>query len=295
MDTGSVADHLYGLRPQEFTAARDATVKEARGAGERALAEEVKRLRRPSIGAWVCNLLTRQRSAEIDSLLELGAALRAAQTTLAGDDLRRLSAQRRQAVQGLGREAHLVAREAGQDVPASVIDEVQATLEAALADPEAAEALRSGTLTTTLHHSGLGPVEPEAVRRTTTPSGGSVPATPGSRRRSGEAAKNEANTKGERGGRSGASAAVAAELRQARHAAEQAQAAVSSARQKEVRAGDRLVRAQRALEEAERTVEARRTEQAEAAGAARSTRAERETAERSARQARLVAERLTRR
>jgi DNA repair exonuclease SbcCD ATPase subunit len=159
VDLDTVADELYGLPPDAFTPTRDARATEARSAGDRDLAAAIKKLRRPTTGAWLANLLARERNDQLAELLDLGAAMRQAQADLAGDDLRRLSQQRRQVVAALGDEARRLARYRGQPASQASIGELEATLEAALADAGAAEALRRGRLTTALRYSGFGPVD----------------------------------------------------------------------------------------------------------------------------------------
>jgi hypothetical protein len=158
IDIDTVAGELYSLAPSEFTSRRDARAAEARRAGDKALAAEIKKLRRPTTGAWLANLLTRERGQPVAGLLDLGAALRAAQAQLATDDLRRLSLERHHQVAELEREARGLAGQHGQAVSEAAAQELAATLEAALADEDAANALRAGRLTTGLHYSGLGPV-----------------------------------------------------------------------------------------------------------------------------------------
>ncbi|PZS31516.1 MAG: hypothetical protein DLM59_09805 [Pseudonocardiales bacterium] len=156
MDLDAVTDELYGLPPDRFTAARDARVKEARGAGDRSLAAEIGRLRRPAVSAWLVNLLARRRGAAIEKLLALGADLREAQESRAGDDLRRLAGDRQRLVSALVRDARRLAGEEGHPPSGTVEDELAATLAAALADPDAAAAVRSGHLVGPLQHSGFG-------------------------------------------------------------------------------------------------------------------------------------------
>jgi predicted nucleic acid-binding protein len=158
-DIDAVADELYGLAPSDFTAARDLRAREARQAGQRAQATAIKGLRRPTGGAWLANLLVRERPDQLTQLLELGAAMRAAQAQLAGDELRRLSGQRHRAVSALAREAVELARRGGRTVSDSTGLELAETLEAALADAAAADAVRTGRLTHALRYSGLGPVD----------------------------------------------------------------------------------------------------------------------------------------
>ncbi|MFV0138119.1 hypothetical protein ACLGIH_34035 [Streptomyces sp. HMX87] len=64
MDLETVSDELYGLRPGDFTAARNERAKAARSAGDRELAEQIRRLRRPTLAAWAGNLLVRQQPDE---------------------------------------------------------------------------------------------------------------------------------------------------------------------------------------------------------------------------------------
>jgi len=159
VDFDTIADELYGLSPAEFTAARDQRAAEARRAGERRLSEEVKKLRRPTVGAWLANVLARQRPDQLAQLLDLGAQLRRAQEDLSAADLRRLASQRHQVVGALSAEAAKLAGELGQAVSGAAVRELETTLEAVLADEGAAGAVRLGRLTTALQYSGFGPVD----------------------------------------------------------------------------------------------------------------------------------------
>jgi hypothetical protein len=85
--------------------------------------------------------------------------MRAAQTQLAGDEIRRLSQQRRQVVVELARAARRLAADAAQAVSEEAARELEATLEVALAEPAAGEAVRSGRLTAALKSSGLGSLD----------------------------------------------------------------------------------------------------------------------------------------
>ncbi|HXW79824.1 MAG TPA: hypothetical protein VEJ84_10010 [Acidimicrobiales bacterium] len=189
-DLSTVADELYGLVPAQFTAVRDARAAAARRAGDRQLAAEIKGLKKPTTGAWLANLLVRERRDEIGHLLELGDELRRAQAGLAVDELRRLSQERHKVVANLRHEARELARDLSQPVSEAAALELETTLEAALADDAAAGALRSGRLTTGLRYSGLGlsdlvsaaqapPGEPPTVPQSAS---APVPAQPGAKR-----------------------------------------------------------------------------------------------------------------
>ncbi|WP_374984493.1 hypothetical protein [Streptomyces fradiae] len=146
MDVESVADELYGLRPSQFTAVRERRAAEARTAGDRALADRVKALRRPTAAAWASNLLVRARPGEARSLVALGEELRQAHRDLDGARLRELGRQQHVLVAALAREAQRLTAEAGERIGDGARGQVEATLHAALADPDAAREWVAGRL-----------------------------------------------------------------------------------------------------------------------------------------------------
>jgi hypothetical protein len=150
VDFESVADELYALPRDEFTAARNAAAKQAREQRHRELAEQIGALRRPSTAAWVANLLAREQPGEIRALVELGDGLRDAQHRLQGEELRRLSTQRHQLVHGLVQQAQALARAAGHPASETVTRELTNTFTAAVNSSAAAHALAGGRLTSAL-------------------------------------------------------------------------------------------------------------------------------------------------
>ncbi|HLU60474.1 MAG TPA: hypothetical protein VKZ81_33865 [Pseudonocardia sp.] len=176
---GTVADELYGVPPDEFIAARDAAVAEARERGDRRLAKAIGRLRKPTKAAWLANLLARHRSEQLEGLLALAPGLADAQRTLDGPALRQLSSKRHQLVAAMAREAGRLAQEAGDPAAESVLRELHGILDAALARPEIAEQVRSGRLTRTLSYTGFGPeVDPDAVAVPSAPRSSAPPPSP---------------------------------------------------------------------------------------------------------------------
>src|SRR3954464_12036662 len=113
MDLDSAVEELYAGSPDDFIERRTALVAQARAAKDRELAKQIGALRRPTRSAWLVNLLAREDADELGALLDLGDALRAAQEQLSGAELRRLSAQRRTAVDGLARRAAALGAEHG--------------------------------------------------------------------------------------------------------------------------------------------------------------------------------------
>jgi hypothetical protein len=154
----AIADALYALAPEGFTEARDGQVAKARGEGRPDIANVIKSWRRPKTSAWLLNMLARERANRLSQLFELDAALRNAQQGGDGEQLRALSRQRRKTVDGLVLEARGLADNAGHRISESVVHEVEVTLQAALADPRAAEAVRTGRLVTALSSNGFDPV-----------------------------------------------------------------------------------------------------------------------------------------
>jgi hypothetical protein len=150
-----IADELYALPPREFTAARNARAKEARQAGDTDLAKRITALGKPTMTGWLTNQLVRERSDEIRALLELGASLREATASLAGDELKELSRQQRQVVRALVRQARELAGAAGHPASEDTARGVEQTLHAALADEGAAQQLAAGHLTGVLSTAGF--------------------------------------------------------------------------------------------------------------------------------------------
>jgi hypothetical protein len=156
VDLDEVADELYERAPEEFIAVRTARQDQAKADGDKSLAKEIAALPKPSAAAWVCNLLVRTHREEIDNLVELGDLLREAQQNLAGSELKALDVQRRQLVSALTRQARALAVERNHPVSTAVATQVEETLRAAMADPDAGKALLSGRLTSPMSYSGMG-------------------------------------------------------------------------------------------------------------------------------------------
>ncbi len=152
-DLLDIADELYGLLLADFTPARDAKAKQLKGSE---LAGPVKTLKKPTVAAWVVNMLVRHETEQVDQVLAVGAALRDAAQSLDGKELRELTKQRRQLTAAVTTRARGVAGTLGTKVTQAVADQVEGTLTAAMLDPDCAKALRSGLLITHLSATGVG-------------------------------------------------------------------------------------------------------------------------------------------
>ena len=141
---------LYQLDPDEFMARRKDLAEAARAAGDPAAAKQITGLRKPTRSAWVVNRLVRADPDVTPRLAALAGELRDAERSGQGARIRELSAARARLVDDLTRQAlsELPAP------PAALREEVTATLDAALADPEVAASL--GTLVRAAHWAGFG-------------------------------------------------------------------------------------------------------------------------------------------
>jgi hypothetical protein len=154
---------LYGVLPAEFVPARNALAKRLKTEGKRELAGAVGKLRRPTPAAWAVNQLSRNDRGSVEELLRRGEQLRAAQArALAGAparELRDAGRARREALVAAAEAAVRFLAERGLGVDAHR-QEIADTLDAASLDPQAAEAVLGGQLTSGLEPpSGFGDLE----------------------------------------------------------------------------------------------------------------------------------------
>jgi hypothetical protein len=101
----------------------------------------------------------RHRDTQIGEVLELGAELRQAQGDLDRASLAALNRERRALVTAVSGIASDLARELGHPLSPSVMEEVAQTLQAAMSDEDAANALLSGRLVRSLTAVGFEPVD----------------------------------------------------------------------------------------------------------------------------------------
>jgi hypothetical protein len=167
--TDDLIRRMYEAPPEGFVAARSTAVDEAKKAGDAATAKRLAALRKPTVAAWVVNLLALRRPDLIDELVELSTALREAQRGLQGDQLRELTTQRRQVVSALVAAARklAIAEDPGMAGAKLPLGEVEATLTAALAEPEIADQVRTGRLIRAATYAGFGEVPRPRLRLVT--------------------------------------------------------------------------------------------------------------------------------
>ncbi|GAA1276969.1 hypothetical protein GCM10009677_33600 [Sphaerisporangium rubeum] len=158
MDLATAADELYGLAPEEFTAARTRLAAEAKRDGDPVLAKQVTALRRPTVSAWAVNHLVRASPPELDDLLDLGERLRSAWE--AGEPVAGLDQRRAGLVTALMRTASALAASAGRPLREPAAREAEDTLYAATMDPVVSDEVRAGHLSRPRRHVGFAPAAP---------------------------------------------------------------------------------------------------------------------------------------
>jgi len=146
----AILDELYTTPPSDFVTRRETAAAAARTAGQVDDARRIHAARRPTLAAWAANLLLRSQPEESRQFLELGQALREAYQALDADGLKDLSAQRRHVVSALSQQAAELAGEAGYRLSQSVRQDLEETLRAVLADPDAADQWVGGRLVNAL-------------------------------------------------------------------------------------------------------------------------------------------------
>src|SRR5262245_19293986 len=149
------ADDLYALDPADFTAARNALVKQLKADGKKEEAAEVGTRKKPNAVAWALNQVARQQPDLVKAALAAGGKLRDATEAAVGgspDALRDAIAAEQSASRAVVDAAvrHLGAK------GASLGPKVANTLRAAVLDDEVADEVRRGVLTSDLEASGFG-------------------------------------------------------------------------------------------------------------------------------------------
>jgi hypothetical protein len=268
LDVEAEIGRLYELPPEGFVAARDELARRLRDR-DRAAAERVRRLRRPTVAAWTVNQVARGRPELVAELIEAGDRLRQAQrralSGLRDSGLRAAAAGRRELLDQLLAAAAGVLVEAGRP-PEPHRDAIAATFEAASVDAEAAAAIRRGALERELPTpTGFGEVSglellrpPEPVPEPAKPPARRRRRLDPARRRELDAARRRRDGLHRKASESARAAA------EARAAADRAEQEADDAGETAERLADEARRARRGAEEARRVAEEARRE-AEAA------------------------------
>ena len=169
MDFEEAADALYAAPAADFIATRNELAKQLKADGDQLGSTRLKAMRKPTVAAWVTNLVARKLPDALDDLLALGDEFREATADLDGDRLRELTPRRHQLLDNVAKEATRLAGDEGQKVSPDVGQKLRETLDAALVDPAAGDAVREGRLSSALRHVGFGVVDENGEPSNVTP------------------------------------------------------------------------------------------------------------------------------
>jgi predicted nucleic acid-binding Zn-ribbon protein len=145
-------DELYWAKPDGFIALRTKLSSAAKRQGDQDTARRISITNKPTTAAWVVNRLAIGHREARQRLSDLGDRLRAAHAAMDGDQIRDLSAEQRKLIDELTKAAFDAAELSNPS--AAIRDDVGATLQAAIADPDVRAAL--GRLTRPERWSGFG-------------------------------------------------------------------------------------------------------------------------------------------
>jgi hypothetical protein len=152
-------DDLFALRPEEFTAARNALAKRLKSEGQAGRAAEVQALRRPTATAWALNQLARQRPELVNGVITAGEQLRRAMEKAMGGDrseFQGAQSRERTSIQKAVDAASTLMAAAGDRATEAVRQRIADTLRAAAVDVSVADLLRRGVLETDMSAPGFG-------------------------------------------------------------------------------------------------------------------------------------------
>lgn len=150
-------DELYGGDPADFLPRRKELAAQARAAKDRDGAKAIAALRKPTRSAHLLNQLSRREPERVDALLRLTDAVEGGGGRSRRDALRamrELTTRRRRLIDDLTDRAFAGA---GEESPTTALrDEVVATLNAALGDPDVGAELAEGRLVRSHEWAGFG-------------------------------------------------------------------------------------------------------------------------------------------
>jgi hypothetical protein len=164
-------DELYREHPEGFVARRNELAKELRADGDRDEAERVRKLRRPTVAAWLINRATLESPAQLKKFAEASRELEEAQRrALEGEDegaaaWRAAAARESDVIGEIVDLAENGARDAGHPASGQALQLVAETLRAASGDLDLRERVLRGRVEREQSAATLGPLAAGPPRR----------------------------------------------------------------------------------------------------------------------------------
>ncbi len=139
MTAEEAVELLYRAAPERFVAERKRLAAELKSAGDKAAAQKLAALEKPSVSVWVVNQLYREQKKRFEQLLSVAAKLRGGDLSVAAEHREALAEMRRLAAERL--------RDAGHSASEATLRKVSANLAAIAAaggfEPDPPGALRA--------------------------------------------------------------------------------------------------------------------------------------------------------
>jgi hypothetical protein len=154
-------DRLYGLPLDEFTPARNRLARDLKKAGAKKEADEVAKLKKPSVSAWAVNQLRRHERMNVRALLTVSDQLAKAQRRLLAGrgqhgTLEEASDRQTNIISTLTKAAKRALTSGGHPATDATLDRIARTLRAVAVDEDGREKLKRGRLTEDLDPAGFG-------------------------------------------------------------------------------------------------------------------------------------------
>jgi hypothetical protein len=158
VDLEQARAELYGAAPEDFVAERKRLAKELKAEGLAEDAEQLVKLRKPTVSAWALNRLARDGRRDVDLLLDSGHRLLQAQAGVlrgeARDAFEQAQRTEREAIARLVRHAEQLLAERG-GASATTLEQIAASLHAAAVSEQGRELLAAGQFTEPLKLEGF--------------------------------------------------------------------------------------------------------------------------------------------
>ncbi|MDQ2647686.1 MAG: hypothetical protein M3020_28070, partial [Myxococcota bacterium] len=120
MTAEEAVELLYRAAPERFVAERKRLAAELKSAGDKAAAQKLAALEKPSVSVWVVNQLYREQKKRFEQLLSVAAKLRGGDLSVAAEHREALAEMRRLAAERL--------RDAGHSASEATLRKVSANL-----------------------------------------------------------------------------------------------------------------------------------------------------------------------
>ncbi len=155
MTLDEATDDLYAADLEAFVSERTRLARELRDAGDREAAEQLAKLKKPTVAAWALNQLARRNRRDVDLLLDAGHRLRQAQEGVVGGADRAAFEQAQTTEREALRRLTQQASELLGGASSQVLSQLSQTLRAAAVSEEGRELLARGRFTTPLETEGF--------------------------------------------------------------------------------------------------------------------------------------------